>query len=108
MKKQLNRYELGKEATRILAEKGIVANDTILELVVRDDAEQTNESVTAFIELLTDLVEQQVKEKLKGNAPRKQTTSVKPVNKEDVLKMSYSEHLEFKRTQPDLYKQIMN
>lgn len=74
MKKQLNGYELGKGAARILAEKGIVANDTILDLVVRDDAEQTNESVTAFIELVSDLVDQQVKEKLKGNAPRKQTS----------------------------------
>lgn len=89
MKKQLNRYELGKEATRILAEKGIVANDTILDLVVRDNAEQTNESVTAFVELLTDLVDQQVKEKLKGNAPRKQT-GVTGITKQDILNIKDS------------------
>lgn len=64
------RYELGKEATKMLAEKGIIANDEVLNFVVRDDAEQTSEAVRAFSELVERLAEEKVREALKGKSPK--------------------------------------
>src|SRR5690625_611620 len=48
LKAAQNRYELGKEASKILATSGIVATDEILDFVVKDDAEQTNAAVKAL------------------------------------------------------------
>lgn len=72
LKKAQNRYELGKEATRILSESNIVATDEVLDFVVREDAETTNASVKAFSELVDKVVEEKVKEKLKGTSPKRQ------------------------------------
>lgn len=59
------RFELGKEATKMLATSGITATDEILDFVVREDAETTSEAVKAFTELITDTADALVKEKLK-------------------------------------------
>jgi len=85
LKAKLNRFELGKEATSMLSEQGIVANDEILDFVVREDAEQTKTAVEAFSKLVKDLTEQLVREKLKGNSPTKQTTQTATMSKEDIM-----------------------
>src|SRR5699024_6497619 len=54
MKRQINYFELSKVATNILSENGIVANDDILQLVVKDNAETTNDSVVAFTNMVSD------------------------------------------------------
>lgn len=108
LKAAQSRFELGKEATKMLATTGITATDEILDFVVREDAETTSEAVKSFADLVDKVSDERMKEKLKGNPPKKQPNGAKPITKQDVTKMSYSEHLEFKRTQPDLYKQIMN
>lgn len=83
------RFELGKEATKMLATSGITATDEILDFVVREDAETTSEAVKAFTELITDTADALVKEKLKGNAPRKQT-GVTGITKQDILNIKDS------------------
>lgn len=70
LRKAQTRYELGKEATKMLAEKGIIANDEVLNFVVRDDAEQTSEAVRTFSELVERLAEEKMKEALKGKPPK--------------------------------------
>lgn len=83
------RFELGKEATKMLATSGITATDEILDFVVREDAETTSEAVIAFTELITDTADALVKEKLKGNGPRKQT-GVTGITKQDILNIKDS------------------
>lgn len=70
LRRAQTRYELGKEATKMLAEKGIIANDEVLNFVVRDDAEQTSEAVRAFSELVESLAEEKMRETLKGKPPK--------------------------------------
>ncbi|MBU5594910.1 DUF4355 domain-containing protein [Amphibacillus sp. MSJ-3] len=85
LKASQNRFELGKTATAILAESGIVANDEILDFVVREDAEKTNDAVKAFTDLVNKVSDGKMKEKLKGKPPKKQTGRVGAMSKEDIL-----------------------
>lgn len=85
LKQAQNRYELGKEATKILSESGINATDEILDFVVRDDAEKTSEAVKAFSDLVDKVSEERMKEKLKGTSPKKQQGTNTGVTKESIL-----------------------
>lgn len=91
LKAKLNRFELGKEATSMLSEQGIVANDEILDFVVRENAEQTKTAVEAFSKLVKELTEQLVREKLKGNSPTKQTTQTATMSKEEIMSIRDTE-----------------
>ena len=68
---KINRSGLEKEASKMLSENGIAASDEILALVVKDDAERTQEAVNGFAELVNQLADNKVKEMLKGKTPRK-------------------------------------
>lgn len=84
-KAKLNRFELGKEATKILAESGITASDEILEIVVRDDAETTSAAVKAFSDLVDKVSDERMKEKLKGTSPKKRTNVTGAATKESIM-----------------------
>jgi len=107
MKRQINYFELSKVATNILSENGIVANDDILQLVVKDNAETTNDSVVAFTNMVSDLVDKQVKEKLRGQAPKRAQQS-SGITKQDVLNMSYTDQLKFKQENQETYNKLFN
>lgn len=85
LKAAQNRFELGKAATAILAESGIIADDEILDFVVREDAEKTNEAVKAFTALVDRVSDDKMRDKLKGNAPKKQQTKPGSMTKEEIL-----------------------
>lgn len=84
-KQNENRYELGKEATKILAESNIVATDDILDFVVREDADKTSAAVKAFSDLVDKISDDRMKEKLKGTSPKKQTKATGAVTKESIM-----------------------
>jgi|SRR5690625_51697 len=85
LKESQNRFELGKEATKILAESDIIATDEILDFVVREDADKTSEAVKAFSSLVDKVSDDRMKEKLKGTSPKKQTGSQSAVTKDSIL-----------------------
>lgn len=80
-----NKYSLGKEATKMLAESNIVATDEILNFVVREDAETTSKAVKAFSDLVDKVSDDRMKEKLKGKSPKKQTNSSGAFTKESIM-----------------------
>ncbi len=82
-----NRYSLGKEATKILAESNIVATDEILEFVVREDADKTSAAVKAFSDLVDKVSDERMKEKLKGKSPKKQTSQQSTMTKTEIMKV---------------------
>ena len=49
---KLNRIELEKEASKILSESNISVNDAILSFVVKDNAEDTKQAITAFSKIV--------------------------------------------------------
>lgn len=105
LKAEQNKFSLGKEATKILAESGIVASDEILDFVVREDAESTSAAVKAFSDLVDKVSEERMKEKLKGKSPKKQTRTPSAVTKESILAIKDGpERIKAIQDNPHLYK----
>ena len=104
---QLNRNGLEKEASKMLSEAGIIADDDILNFVVKDDAEGTQEAVNALSSLVNDLADKKVSEMLKGRTPKKVEQSTSGViTKEQFNKMGYKDRNELLQNNPELYHQL--
>lgn len=104
---QLNRNGLEKEASKMLSEAGIAASDDILSFVVKDDAEGTQEAVSALSSLVNELADKKVGEMLKGKTPKKVEQSTSGViTKEQFNKMGYKDRNELLQNNPELYHQL--
>ncbi|NQM39317.1 DUF4355 domain-containing protein [Streptococcus suis] len=104
---KINRSGLEKEASKLLSEGGLIADDKILNFVVKDTAEDTLEAVNSFTALVNDLADKKVSEMLKGKTPKKveQTTSA-GITKEQFDRMSYRAQLDLQKTDPELYEKL--
>ena len=105
-KKKDTHYGLAKEASKMLSEHDIQADDELLQFVVKDDAEATKSAVDSFVSMFNKKVEQSVKKALSGTAPKVHTNKASTMTKEEFTKLSYPEKLEFKRTNEEQYKQL--
>ena len=104
---KINRSGLEREASKMLSEGGIVADDKILSIVVKDTAESTQEAVEGFVALVNDLADKKVGEKLKGKTPKKmEDTSAGEITKEQFNKMGYQSRNELLRNDPELYHKL--
>lgn len=104
---KLNRTGLEREATNMLTAKGLVANGSILDLVVKDDAEQTQLAVNDFINLIDVVADEKVTKMLAGKTPqRTEHASSGTVTKEQFDRMGYQARLELANSNPELYKQL--
>ena len=99
-------YGLSREASKMLAEHDIQANDDLLKFVVDDSAEETQSKVNAFVELFNVKVEEGVKKALSGRAPRANVNANQVVTKEDFNKMGYSERVALKQKDENLYNKL--
>lgn len=105
LKAEKNKVSLGKEAAKMLSEANIIADDDVLEFVVRADAEQTKSAVSAFTKLVQKKVDEAVKDKLRGNSPKKQTGTPGALTKEDILKIKDgAERIKKIQENPHLFK----
>lgn len=104
---KINRSGLEKEASKMLSENGLVADDKILGFVVKDTAEATQEAVDSFSTLVNDLADKKVSEMLKGKTPKKveQTTSTS-ITQEQFNRMSYRAQLDLQKADPELYEKL--
>ena len=104
---KINRSGLEREASKMLSEGGVVADDKILGLVVKDTAEKTQEAVESFVTLVNDLADKKVGEKLKGKTPKKmEDTSAGEITKEQFNKMGYQSRNELLQNNPELYHKL--
>lgn len=104
---KINRSGLEREASKMLSEGGIVTDDKILGLVVKDTAESTQEAVESFVALVNDLADKKVGEKLKGKTPKKmEDTSAGEITKEQFNKMGYRSRNELLQNNPELYHKL--
>ena len=104
---KLNRIELEKEASKILSESNISVNDAILSFVVKDNAEDTKQAITAFSKIVDNLADKRVSEMLKGKTPsRTGTSTTAGVTKEQFNRMGYASRNELLQNNPELYKQL--
>ena len=70
-KRQASLSEMTKAARKMLSENGITISDELLSVMVTTDAEETKGAVDGFAKAFTEAVERAVKERLKGEPPRK-------------------------------------
>ena len=104
---KINRSGLEREASKMLSEGGIVADDKILGLVVKDTAESTQEAVESFVALVNELADKKVGEKLKGKTPKKmEDTTAGEITKEQFNKMGYQSRNELLQNNPELYRKL--
>ena len=104
---KINRSGLEREASKMLSGGGIIVDDKILGLVVKDTAESTQEAVESFVALVNDLADRKVGEKLKGKTPKKmEDTSAGEITKEQFNKMGYQSRNELLQNNPELYHKL--
>lgn len=104
---KINRSGLEREASKMLSEGGIVVDDKILSIIVKDTAESTREAVESFVALVNELADKKVGEKLKGKTPKKmEDTSAGEITKEQFNKMGYQSRNELLRNNPELYHKL--
>lgn len=104
---KINRSGLEREASKMLSEGGIVVDDKILSIVVKDTAESTQEAVEGFVALVNELADKKVSEKLKGKTPKKmEDTSAGEITKEQFNKMGYQSRNELLQNNPELYHKL--
>lgn len=97
-------YGLAKEATSMLTEKGIQADDELLQVLVRDTAEDTQASVSKFAEIVNQKVEEGVKKALAGTSPRVTGGTGKPMTKAEIMAIKDTEQrLKAIRENPELF-----
>lgn len=104
---KINRSGLEREASKMLSEGGIVADEKILGIVVKDTAERTQEAVEGFVALVNELADKKVGEKLKGKTPKKmEDTTAGEITKEQFNRMGYQSRNELLQNNPELYHKL--
>lgn len=102
---QITRNGLEKEATNMLVEAGIVANEAVLGFVVKENAEMTAEAVRAFSELVTELVNQKAADMIRGRSPKRvDSEKGTGLTKEDFHKLPYAAQLKVYQENPELFE----
>ena len=98
-------YSLSKEASKMLAEHDIHADDDVLQFVVGDDADATKASVNAFVELVNAKVEQGVQKALSGRTPKANVNASQAVTKESIMGIKdATERIKAIQANPQLFK----
>lgn len=77
LRKRENQSEMVKVAKNMLIEDGFNISDDLVVNLITEEAESTKENVKSFSNLLKDLVESEVNERLKGKSPEVRTTRTK-------------------------------
>lgn len=77
--------EMSKTARKMLSESGITISDDLLSVMVTEDAETTKAAVDGFTKMFTEAVEATVKERLKGEPPRKGSGGAAAMTKEQIM-----------------------
>lgn len=76
--------EMSKVARGMFSEKGISASDAIISMLVKDDADSTKEAVESYIEIFNAEVAKAVKDRMKGETPKK-GSSGSTMTREEIL-----------------------
>lgn len=84
LKKKDAFYGLSKEASKMLSEHDIQADDDLLAFVVKDSAEDTQTSVNSFVSLINKKVAEGVKQALAGKSPKVNTSPGQVMTKQQI------------------------
>lgn len=77
--------DMSKQARKMLSDNNISVSDELLSLMVSTEADKTKGTIDSFVKLFNEHVEKEVKERLKGKAPKKGSSEV--LTKEKILEI---------------------
>lgn len=105
---KLARYEMRDSAKQMLADGGFSnADNSLLDLVVTDTAESTQENVNVLLTAIEAIREDERNKLLAGKTPTLGGKEIKPVSAQDLVKMSTAERVKFQRENPAEYARIL-
>lgn len=84
-KRQASLGEMMKTARKMLSDEGITVSDDILTMLVSTEAEETKSAVDGFAKAFTEAVESAVRERIKGETPKKGTGTTTSMTKEQIM-----------------------
>lgn len=87
LEKKDNMTAMSKEASKMLSEASITADDEILDFVVKETAEETKGAVTKFISLVDKTAEAKTKQALTGKSPQVNLTPGKQLTKKEIMEI---------------------
>ena len=85
LEKQASLGEMTKTARKMLSESNINIPDELLSMMVTTDAEETKVAVDGFAKAFKEAVESAVKERLKGEPPKRSSGSSQSMTKEQIM-----------------------
>lgn len=105
---KLARYEMRDSAKQMLADGGFNnADNSLLDLVVTDTAESTQENVNVLLTAIEAIREDERNKLLAGKTPKVGGKEIKPVSAQEIVKMSTAERVKFQRENPAEYARIL-
>ena len=75
LKTEVLKYKLTNKATKVLAEKGYVATEDILNIVLKNDEDETLKAIDTVVDLVDNLVNERIKEKAREATPKSSTNN---------------------------------
>lgn len=107
------RHAMAAQVEKELKEANLTASADMVDMLVRETAEETNAAIKAYVANMEAMQKQWDVERSKGKAkPAATATSLPDADtmptKEQILRMTYRDHVAFKQAHPEEYKQIMS
>lgn len=106
------RHAMAAQVEKELKEANLTASADMVDMLVRETAEETNAAIKAYVANVEAMQKQWDVERSKGKPkPSAQPTSLPDADtmptKDQILRMTYREHVAFKQAHPEEYKKIM-
>lgn len=106
------RHAMAAQVEKELKEANLTASADMVNMLVRETAEETNAAIKAYVANMEAMQKQWDVERSKGKLkPSAQPTSLdvnsKLPTKDQILRMTYGDHVAFKQAHPEEYKKIM-
>ncbi|EME3503479.1 DUF4355 domain-containing protein [Enterococcus faecium] len=106
------RHAMAAQVEKELKEANLTVDADMVSMLVRDTAEETNTAIKAFVASMEAMQKQWDVERSKGKPKPAATATPLDVDKklptkEQILRMTYGDHVAFKQAHPEEYKKIM-
>lgn len=107
LRAKVQRQEMEQTAMGILKEKGISVDQDVLDLVVADTAEVTSDRIEKLATLIDTRAREIRRQDFSTSAPKQSGSGQKVATLDEFKRMSYTERLELKNDQPELYQDLV-
>ena len=106
------RHAMAAQVEKELKEANLTASADMVNMLVRETAEETNAAIKAYVANVEAMQKQWDVERSKGKSkPAATATSLPDADtmptKDQILRMTYRDHVAFKQAHPEEYKRIM-